>query len=88
MITHVLFLQISSTDLVSLSKLEVLDLSGNASALPEPSAVSALTQLQELYLRLELGTYAQRTYAQPLNYNYWMKAYPPFSICEQTDETP
>jgi hypothetical protein len=31
----------------------VLDLSGNASALPEPSAVSALPQLQELYLRLE-----------------------------------
>ncbi|KAL6591313.1 hypothetical protein ACP70R_049816 [Stipagrostis hirtigluma subsp. patula] len=43
--------EISSTDLLSLSKLEVLDLSGNASALPEPSAVSALPQLQELYLR-------------------------------------
>ncbi|AQK76374.1 Plant intracellular Ras-group-related LRR protein 9 [Zea mays] len=43
--------EISSTDLVPLSKLEVLDLSGNASALPEPSAVSALPQLQELYLR-------------------------------------
>ncbi|KAG2655133.1 hypothetical protein PVAP13_1NG549400 [Panicum virgatum] len=43
--------EISFTDLVSLAKLEVLDLSGNASALPEPSAVSALPQLQELYLR-------------------------------------
>ncbi|KAF8691801.1 hypothetical protein HU200_040203 [Digitaria exilis] len=43
--------EISSTDLVSVSKLEVLDLSGNASALPEPSAVSVLPQLQELYLR-------------------------------------
>ena len=70
MTTHVFLLQISFTDLVSLAKLEVLDLSGNASALPEPSVVSVLPQLQELYLRLELGTYAQ-----PLNYNYYMKAY-------------
>ena len=83
MTTHVFLLQISFTDLVSLAKLEVLDLSGNASALPEPSALSALPQLQELYLRLVLGTYAQ-----PLNYNYLMKAYLSFSICEQTDETP
>ena len=65
MTTHVFLLQISFTDLVSLAKLEVLDLSGNASALPEPSALSALPQLQELYLRLVPGTYAQL-----LNYNY------------------
>jgi len=43
--------EISSTDLEALSKLEVLDLSGNASCLTEPSAVSSLPLLQELYLR-------------------------------------
>ncbi|VAI63558.1 unnamed protein product [Triticum turgidum subsp. durum] len=43
--------EISSTDLESLSKLEVLDLSGNASSLSEPAVVSSLPRLQELYLR-------------------------------------
>ncbi|KAM0906573.1 hypothetical protein ACQ4PT_016705 [Festuca glaucescens] len=43
--------EISSADLEVLSKLEVLDLSGNASCLTEPSVVSSLPQLQELYLR-------------------------------------
>uniref|UniRef100_M0WNK2 Uncharacterized protein n=3 Tax=Hordeum vulgare subsp. vulgare TaxID=112509 RepID=M0WNK2_HORVV len=42
---------ISSTDVESLSKLEVLDLSGNASSLTEPSVISSLPQLHELYLR-------------------------------------
>jgi Leucine-rich repeat (LRR) protein len=40
-----------ATDLEALSKLEVLDLSGSASSLPEPSAVSKLPHLKELYLR-------------------------------------
>jgi len=43
--------EILSTDLEALSKLEVLDLSGNASCLTEPSVVSSLLRLQELYLR-------------------------------------
>uniref|UniRef100_A0A0E0K758 F-box domain-containing protein n=1 Tax=Oryza punctata TaxID=4537 RepID=A0A0E0K758_ORYPU len=43
--------EILATDLEALSKLEVLDLSGNASSLPEPSAVSKLPHLKELYLR-------------------------------------
>ncbi|KAL5208238.1 hypothetical protein ABZP36_032673 [Zizania latifolia] len=43
--------EILSTDLEALSTLEVLDLSGNTSSLPEPSVVSALPHLQELYLR-------------------------------------
>lgn len=51
-VTHLFFLQILATDLEALSKLEVLDLSGSASSLPEPSAVSKLPHLKELYLRL------------------------------------
>jgi Leucine-rich repeat (LRR) protein len=43
--------EILATDLEALSKLEVLDLSGSASSLPEPSAVSKLPHLKELYLR-------------------------------------
>ena len=39
--------------LESLPKLEILDLSGSASSLPDPSALSSLPQLQELYLRSE-----------------------------------
>ncbi|XP_077223776.1 plant intracellular Ras-group-related LRR protein 6-like isoform X2 [Tasmannia lanceolata] len=35
----------------SLSKVQVLDLSYNASSLPDPSALSSMPELQELYLR-------------------------------------
>jgi hypothetical protein len=62
---------------VSLSKLVVLDLSGNVSALPEPSALSALPLLQELYLRLE-----HIIHVKHLSYNYYTKAY--FSLSVQS----
>ncbi|KAF6155805.1 hypothetical protein GIB67_039136 [Kingdonia uniflora] len=46
-----LLTQIPSHGFESLSKLQILDLSGNAGSLPKPPALSCLSQLQELYLR-------------------------------------
>ncbi|XP_010935651.1 plant intracellular Ras-group-related LRR protein 6 isoform X1 [Elaeis guineensis] len=42
---------IPSTGLEAITKLAILDLSCNTSSLPEPSILSSLSQLQELYLR-------------------------------------
>ncbi|XP_020113256.1 plant intracellular Ras-group-related LRR protein 6 isoform X2 [Ananas comosus] len=50
--------EIPSTGLEVLSKLEILDLSCNTASLPDPSVISKLPQLQELYLRrMQLGQF-------------------------------
>ena len=44
-------LQIPSDGFQAVSRIQVLDLSGNASSLPEHPAFSSMSHLQELYLR-------------------------------------
>ncbi|KAK9085193.1 hypothetical protein Sjap_025604 [Stephania japonica] len=43
--------QIPTDGFEALSKLQILDLSGNSGSLPKPGSISCLQQLQELYLR-------------------------------------